>query len=261
MPRPPGQATPAGEIPAESSPGPGEGPTLTFMSNQPVSSRSIHPTATDGWRLVGHYLHHLAHQDPQHWQQLDTKGARCRQQLYGLVVETGQDVAVSMWLNLSDTEAACEDPHCQARSSYLTSDGTGLTPASGPLPEFARQAGPAYFEYTTHPHGADGWASSVDPRSVEWMTTALALYGGVLRVNWMSFGTETEGFAVGSGHTVWEVADHEVTEIRRLAVVSAQEGVTTTDSGDRAYETPPLPPEVQELLDRSLSAAGRGNQP
>ncbi|MEY9842532.1 hypothetical protein [Streptacidiphilus sp. EB103A] len=228
-----------------------------------VPAHSIHPTATDGWRLVGHYLHHLAHRDPQHWRQSDAKAAQCRQQLYANGVERGQDVSVAMWLDLTDTEVACEDPHCQARSAYLTSDGAGRIPASGPLPQFARQDGRAYFEYQTHPHGDDGWASSVDPRNVEWMTTALALYGGVLRVNWMSFGSEAEGFSVGSGHTVWRVADHEATEVRRLAITSAQEGITTAESGDPAYETPPLPPEVQEQLERDAAAAppARGDSP
>ncbi|MBD0675658.1 hypothetical protein [Streptomyces sp. CBMA156] len=88
------------------------------------------------------------------------------------------------------------------------------------------------------------------------MTTALALYGGVLRVNWMSFGSEAEAFAVGVGHMVWEITDHEVTEVRRLSTISAEAGLSTAESGDPAYRTPPLPPEVQTRLDSAVHATG-----
>lgn len=71
----------------------------------------------------------------------------------------------------------------------------------------------------------------------------------------MSYGAEAEGFPVGSGHTVWEVADHEVTEIRRLALVSGPDGLSTTESGDPAHQTPPLPAEVQARPDSALESA------
>jgi hypothetical protein len=49
---------------------------------------------------------------------------------------------------------------------------------------------------------------------------------------------------------------HEVTEVRRLAMVSAEGGITTTESGDPAHETPPLPAEVKAVLDSAIQAAG-----
>ncbi|MEW2493779.1 hypothetical protein AB0942_09550 [Streptomyces nodosus] len=87
---------------------------------------------------------------------------------------------VALWLRLSDTEVPCDDPGCAAREMYLTSDGSDSVPASGPLPAFARREGLGYFEYRTHPHH-DGWACDVDPVAVQWMSTALALYGGYMR--------------------------------------------------------------------------------
>ncbi|SDT83413.1 hypothetical protein SAMN05216371_8240 [Streptomyces sp. TLI_053] len=225
------------------------------MTTEP-RARSICPTVDDAWRLVGHYLHKLSHDEPRHWQQVDAEAAQCRQKLLTLLVEQGQDVRVALWLHLSDTEVECSDPGCAAREKYLTSDGSGRLPASGPLPDLARGGcGPAYFEYTVHPHGDQGWAASVDPRSVEWMTTALALYGGVLRVDWMWF--RTEGDAVGAGHTIWEIHDHEVTEVQRLSTVSTEDdGPKTAKSGDPAYRTPPLPPEVQARLDNAVYNIG-----
>jgi hypothetical protein len=61
-----------------------------------------------------------------------------------------------MWLPLTTSAyVECTEPGCMARQMYLTSDGSGCQPASGPLPTFIH-----------------------DPQAVNWMTTARALYGG-----------------------------------------------------------------------------------
>jgi hypothetical protein len=210
------------------------------------SAYSITPTAAEAWRLVGHYLHNLAHEEPR-WRERDAAAAHCRSRLAWLPVENGQDITVAMWLNLFDTEVDCADPDCAARRQYLTSDGQDRLPRSGPLPAFARSEGLAYFEYRTHPHPG-GWAASVDPQVIEWMNTALALYGGYMRINWMSFGDASEDFAVGTGHALWQITDHHETEIARNAVVSGPDGVTETGSPIPAGHNPPLPPDVVEKL-------------
>jgi hypothetical protein len=218
------------------------------------SAYSIDPTATDAWRLVGHYLHMLSHHEPR-WRERDAVAANCRSRLAWLPVENGQDVTVGIWLHLSDTEVECANPDCAARVQYLTSDGEGRLPRSGPLPEFARRGeGLAYFEYKAHPH-CDGWAASVDPQVVEWMNTALALYGGYLRVNWMSYGDASEDFAIGVGHTLWQITDHHETELARRSIVSGANGITETGTPMTEDLAPPLPPEVAEKLRAATESA------
>ncbi|GAA3085872.1 hypothetical protein GCM10020000_85490 [Streptomyces olivoverticillatus] len=208
----------------------------------------INPSAEEAWRLVGHYLHRLSHELPEQWRALDSQAAQCRQQLWWLPTKDGQDATVALWLRLADTEVSCGNPACAAREQYLTSDGSGRLPASGLLPAFARLDGFGYFEYTTHPH-CDGWAASVDPQAVEWMSTALALYGGYMRINWMSFGGPETQFSVGAGHSLWEVASHVATEVSRTAIVSGPDGLKEEGPTDpAAVPVLPLPPEVEAKL-------------
>jgi hypothetical protein len=202
----------------------------------------ITPSAVEAWRLVGHYLHRLSHEVPEQWRIHDHEASQCRQQLWSAPTENGRDVTVAMWLRLSDTEMPCDDPGCAAREMYLTSDGSGRLPASGPLPAFARVAGFGYFEYRTHPH-RDGWAADVDPQSVEWMSTVLALYGGYMRINW--FGAEDVD-KVGVGHSLWEVSSHQAREVSRTSIVTGPDGVQNegpTNPG--AMPVLPLPPKVE----------------
>ncbi|MFF7953969.1 hypothetical protein [Streptomyces griseorubiginosus] len=214
----------------------------------------ITPSAEEAWRLVGHYIHRLSHDLPGQWRMRDHEASQCRQRLWSAPTENGQDVTVALWLRLSDTEVPCDAPVCEAREMYLTSDGSGRLPASGPLPAFARREGFAYFEYTTHPH-CDGWAASVDPRVVEWLSTALALYGGYMRINWMSFGGEETQFSVGAGHSLWEVSSHRATEVSRTALVSGPGGVREEGPTDpAAMPELPLPPEVEAKLQAAMEA-------
>ncbi|WP_433434905.1 hypothetical protein [Nonomuraea sp. CA-141351] len=212
----------------------------------------IDPTAEQAWRLVGHKIHQLAHDDPQAWRALDHLASKCRERMWTLPTEHGQDVTVALWLRLSDTEVACDDPSCQARIMYLTDDGTsdGGHPASGPLPEFARNNGLAYFTFTTHPH-EDAWAASKDPAACAWMYTALALYGGFMRVDWMDFSASD---AVSMGRAAWEVRDYQETEIRRVVITSRPDGLSQTETGDPDYAWPPLPPEIAAELEQKSRA-------
>jgi hypothetical protein len=200
----------------------------------------IEPTRQDAWRLVGHYLHHRCHSDPL-WRFLDQRASQLRDELAWLPVQRGQDVTVTMWLPLTTTAyVECTDPDCTARQMYLTSDGSGRLPASGPLPAFTRDGELAYFTYKTHPHG-EHWAPSIDPETVHWMTTALALYGGNLRVDFMDY--QPEGLALG--HTLWSIAEQRATIISRHEMAADESGVTedihpSKDTG--VY--PPVPPEV-----------------
>ena len=205
----------------------------------------ISPSAEEAWRLVGHYLHRLSHEIPEQWRLRDHEASRCRERVWSLPTENGNDAQVALWLRLSDTEVPCGDPGCAAREMYLTSDGSGSVPASGPLPAFARRDGLGYFEYRTHPH-RDGWACDVDPVSVTWMSTALALYGGWMRINWFDMGG-AESMAVG--HSLWEVSAHQVREISRWTAVAGPDGVRDegpTNPG--ATPVLPLPPEVEAKL-------------
>ncbi|WP_246096330.1 hypothetical protein [Streptomyces botrytidirepellens] len=59
---------------------------------------------------------------------------------------------------------SCDDPgrvRGAVRHERRQQQSSGVRP---------RHDGFPYFEYRTHPH-CDGWATSVDPRTVEWMTT------------------------------------------------------------------------------------------
>ncbi|MEU6352076.1 hypothetical protein ABZ896_22530 [Streptomyces sp. NPDC047072] len=202
----------------------------------------INPSAEEGWRLVGHYLHRLSHDLPEQWRVRDHEASQCRERVWSLPTENGTDAQVALWLRLSDTEVSCDDPRCAAREMYLTSDGSGRVPASGPLPAFARRNGFGYFEYRTHPHH-DGWACDVDPLSVQWMSTALALYGGWMRINWFDMGGAD---SMGAGHSLWEVSAHQVREVSRWSAVAGPDGVRDegpTNPG--AAPVLPLPPEVE----------------
>ncbi len=79
----------------------------------------IDPTAEQAWRLAGHKIHQLAHDHPRSWRALDHPAAKCRERLWTLPTEHGQDVTVALWLRLSDPEVACEDSSCR-RMSILT---------------------------------------------------------------------------------------------------------------------------------------------
>lgn len=205
---------------------------------------TIDPTAEQAWRLVGHNLHHLAHTRPRSWRAMDHMASKCRDRLWTLPTEHGQDVTVQMWLRLTDTEINCDDPDCQARSTYLASDGSGRQPASGPLPDFARTGGLAYFTFTTHPHH-DGWATSCGSAICSWLYTALALYGGYLRVDWMDF---ADPDALSVGHGTWEVRDYQETEMRSGVITSGPGGISETNSGDPGYVGPNLPPDIAAAL-------------
>ncbi|MFE4304875.1 hypothetical protein ACFRR6_02165 [Streptomyces sp. NPDC056891] len=213
---------------------------------------SITPSAEEAWRLVGHYLHHLSHGRPEEWRLRDHEASQCRQRLWSAPTENGQDVTVALWLRLSDTEVSCDDPGCAARGMYLSSDGSGRLPASGPLPDFARQEGMGYFEYKTHPH-CDGWAADVDPQAVEWMATALALYGGYMRINWLDLGGAD---TMGMGHSLWEVSAHQAREISRWSAVAGPDGVHDEGpTNPSAVPVLPLPREVEAKL--KAAAEGR----
>ncbi|MFF8617128.1 hypothetical protein [Streptomyces sp. NPDC015350] len=121
------------------------------------TAHTISPSSEEAWRLVGHYLHRLSHDLPEEWRLRDHEASQCRERVWSLPTENGNDAQVALWLRLSDTEVPCDDPGCAAREMYLTSDGSGSVPASGPLPAFARREGLGYFEYWTHPHHG-GWA-------------------------------------------------------------------------------------------------------
>jgi len=211
---------------------------------------SVEPTSQDAWRLLGHYLHHRCHQDPD-WRRTDHKASQLREHLVMLPVQRGQDVTVTMWLPLTtDVVVDCTDAGCLARHMYLTSDGTGRQPKSGPLPDFVVDGALAYFTYTAHPHG-EYWAASVDSQAVNWMTTVLALYGGFLRVDFMDYRPES----LALGHTLWRIADQELSELSRHEAVAGDGGVTEIHPIPDKHESvyPPLPPEVQARLDRSYS--------
>ncbi|WP_424892219.1 hypothetical protein [Streptomyces sp. XH2] len=206
------------------------------------TARVITPSAEEAWRLVGHYLHHLSHELPEQWRLRDHQASQCRQQLWSLPTENGQDVTVALWLRLSNTELSCDDPRCEAREMYLTSDGSGRLPASGPLPAFARCDGFGYFEYRTHPH-CGGWAADVDPRAVEWLSTALALYGGYMRINWFDMGGAN---TMGAGYSLWEVSSHQAREVSRWSIVTGPDGVQEEGpTHPSAVPVLPLPPEVE----------------
>ncbi|MFF2226877.1 hypothetical protein ACFVV7_26585 [Streptomyces globisporus] len=206
------------------------------------TAHTISPSALEAWRLVGHYLHGLAHGFPEQWRLRDHAASRCREVVWSLPTENGNDVQVALWLRLSDTEVPCDDPGCAAREMYLTSDGSGGLPASGRLPAFARREGLGYFEYRTHPH-RDGWACDVDPGAVQWMSTALALYGGWIRINWFAMG---DADSMRAGHSLWEVTGHEVREISRWSTVAGPDGVRSEGpTNPSAVPVLPLPPEVE----------------
>lgn len=137
---------------------------------------------------------------------------------------------MALWLRLSDTEVPCVDPGCAAREMYLTSDGSGRVPTSGPLPAFARRDGFGYFEYKRHPHH-DKWAADVDPVSVQWMSTVLALYGGYMRINWFGMGGADP---MAAGYSLWEVSAHQVREISRWTAVAGTDGAVTRCRPTRA---------------------------
>jgi hypothetical protein len=198
----------------------------------------IEPTADQAWRLAGHHIHALAHQHGTEWIALDQQAAQCRTRLQDLALQHGDDVTITLWLDLSDTEVACEDPSCQARTTYLRQHGCHT---SGPLPGFARTEGLAYYSFTAHPHGR-AWATSVDPCASVWMFTALAPYGGFMHVNWMDLHSHPD--SVNFGDVLWEISDRQETELQRLVMISGSDGVTTTKSGDPDAPTPPLPPEI-----------------
>jgi hypothetical protein len=78
------------------------------------------------------------------------------------------------------------------------------------------------------------------------MSTALALYGGWMRINWFDMG-DAESMAVG--HSLWEVSAHQVREISRWTAVAGPDGVRDegpTNPG--ATPVLPLPPEVEAKL-------------
>ncbi|MER7367530.1 hypothetical protein [Nonomuraea wenchangensis] len=70
----------------------------------------IDPTAEQAWRLVGHKIHQLAHAHPRSWRALDHLASKCRERLWTLLTEHGQDVTVTLWLRLSDPEVALSGP-------------------------------------------------------------------------------------------------------------------------------------------------------
>lgn len=215
------------------------------------TAHTISPSSEEAWRLVGHYLHRLSHEFPEQWRLRDHEASQCRERVWSLPTENGNDAQVALWLRLSDTEVPCDDPGCAAREMYLTSDGSDSVPASGPLPAFARRDGFGYFEYRTHPHH-DGWACDVDPVSVTWMSTALALYGGYMRINWFDMGGAD---SMAAGHSLWEVSAHQVREISRWTAVAGPDGVRDegpTNPG--ATPVLPLPPEVEAKLKAAVEA-------
>ena len=215
-------------------------------------SYSIEPTSQDAWRLIGHYLHHRCHSDPD-WRRIDHRAAQLKDELVWLPVQRGQDVTVAMWLPLTTSAyVECTEPDCMAREMYLTSDGSGRQPASGPLPTFIKDGALAYFTYTTHPH-REYWAASVDPQAVNWMTTALALYGGYLLVNFIDYQPE----ALALGHTLWSITGQQVTMLSRHEMASGEAGVTEIHPIDSEATSvfPPLPPEVLAERERSYHEA------
>ncbi|MFI5864731.1 hypothetical protein [Streptomyces sp. NPDC051546] len=212
----------------------------------------ITPSAEEAWRLVGHYLHGLAHELPDQWRLRDHEASQCRERVWSRPTENGQDVQVALWLRLYDTEVPCDDPGCAAREMYLTSDGSGRQPASGPLPGFARLDGYAYFEYRTHPH-YDGWAASVDPGVVTWLSTAMALYGGYMRINWFDMG---DADSMGAGHSLWEVSTHQMHEVSRWSSIVGPHGVRDEGpTNPNSSPVLPLPPEVE--AERKAAAEAR----
>ncbi|MGP4104389.1 hypothetical protein [Nonomuraea sp. KM90] len=214
------------------------------------SAYVIDPTAEQAWRLVGHNIHQIAHHHPKALRALDHLAAKCRERLWTLPTEQGQDVTVTLWLRLSDTEVACDDDACQARTTYLTDNGSGDDGrlASGPLPDFARgNSGFGYFTFTTHPHDDGTWVTSKDPAACTLMCTALALHGGLMRVDWMDF---SAAGAVSIGHAFWDVRDYQATEIRRSVITSGPDGITEANTGAPGFAWPPLPPEVAAELEQ-----------
>jgi hypothetical protein len=212
----------------------------------------IEPTSQDAWRLIGHYLHHRCHSDPG-WRQVDQRASRLREELAVLPVQRGQDVTVAMWLPLTTSAyTECAEPGCAARQMYLTSDGSGRQPASGPLPAFIQDGALAYFTYTAHPHG-EYWASSADPQAVNWMTTALALYGGYLRVDFVDYQPE----ALALGHTLWSIAGQHATVLSRHEMTAGEAGITETRPAGSTVTSvyPPVPPEVLAERERSYGEA------
>lgn len=210
-------------------------------------SYSIEPTSQDAWRLIGHYLHHRCHSDPD-WGRVDDRASQLRDELAMLPVQRGQDVTVAMWLPLTASAyVECTEPECLARQIYLASDGSGRQPASGPLPAFIKDGALAYFTYKAHPHG-EYWASSIDPQVVNWMTTALALYGGYLRVDFIDYQPE----ALTLGHTLWAVADQHATVLSRHEMTSGDDGITEIHPIDSKVTSvyPPVPPEITAERER-----------
>jgi hypothetical protein len=215
-------------------------------------SYSIEPTSQDAWRLIGHYLHHRCHSDPD-WRRVDHRARQLRDEIVWLPVQRGQDVTVAMWLPLTaSVYMECTEPDCLARQIYLTSDGSGSQPASGLLPAFIQDGALAYFTYTTHPHG-EYWASSIDPEAAKWMTTALALYGGYLKADFIDYGPE----ALAMGHTLWSIAGQHVTMLAQHEMAADEDGIIEVHPVDNKETSvyPPLPPEIVAERERSYREA------
>lgn len=66
----------------------------------------ISPSAEEAWRPVGHYLHRLSHDLPEQRRLRDHEASQCREQVWTLPAENGQDAQVALWLRLSDTEVS-----------------------------------------------------------------------------------------------------------------------------------------------------------
>lgn len=215
-------------------------------------SYCIEPTSQDAWRLIGHYLHHRCHSDPD-WRRVDHRASQLREELAMLPLQRGQDVTVAMWLPLTTSAyVECAEPDCMARQLYLTSDGSGRQPASGPLPTFIHDGALAYFTYAAHPHG-EYWASSIAPQAVNWMTTALALYGGYLRADFIDCQPE----ALALGHTLWSIADQHATVLSRHEMAAGEAGITEINPiGSKMTSVyPPVPLEILAERERSYREA------
>lgn len=56
------------------------------------TAHTINPSAQEAWRLVGHYLHRLSHELPEQWRLRDHEASQCRERVWSLPTENGQEV-------------------------------------------------------------------------------------------------------------------------------------------------------------------------
>ena len=85
------------------------------------------------------------------------------------------------------------------------------------------------------------------------MTTALALYGGYLRVDFVDYQPE----ALALGHTLWSVTGQHATVLSRHEMAVGEAGITEIHPIDSTVTSvyPPVPPEILPERERSHGEA------